>query len=138
MFNRLSGTLFLLLTGSLLQAQKGKTFGLISPVGNIKVNIVSAPQLQWSVFYGSQQVLAPSAIGLQLDNGEVWGKEMKALVSNKDQVNRKFAANFYKKDSITDRYNELRLVWKGNHGIIFRVYDDGAAYRFFSYSKDSL
>jgi alpha-glucosidase len=138
MLNRLSGTLFLLLAGIGGQAQKDKAFALSSPDGNIKVTIVTVPQLQWSVSYGSQQVLAPSGIALFLANGEVWGKDMKALVSNKEQVDQRFAANFYKKDSITDRYNELRLVWKGNHGILFRVYNDGAAYRFFSNSRDSL
>jgi len=138
MFYKSSLMVLFLLTGSHLHAQKEKTFALNSPDSNIKVNIVTGSQLQWSVAYGSQQVLAPSGIALYLGNGEVWGKDIKITRSGEKHVDRKFAANFYKKDSITDRYNELRLTWKGNHGILFRVYNDGAAYRFFSDSKDSL
>ncbi len=80
----------------------------------------------------------PSAIGVELGNGVIWGKEAKVGVPKETHADGKFAANFYKKDSITDQYNELSLSWKDGHGIIFRVYNDGAAYRFFSNSKDSL
>ncbi len=45
----------------------------------------------------------------------------------------------YKKDSIRDRYNQLTLTFpKAGYGIIFRAYDDGAAYRWMTKRKDSL
>jgi alpha-glucosidase len=129
---------FLLLTGSFLHAQTGKTVGVSSPDGNIKITIVTAPKLQWSISYGPQQVLAPSAIALSLGNGEVWGNDMKIAGSKTSEVSTKFAAHFYKKDSIVDQYHELRLTARGGYGIIFRAYNDGAAYRLVPDSKDSL
>ncbi len=130
--------LLLLMTGIGLHAQKGKDFAVSSPDGHIRVKIITSPQLQWSVTYDAQQVLAPSDIALTLGNGMVWGMEAKPAVPKEEHADGKFAAHFYKKDSITDKYNELRLSWKGSHGVIFRVYDDGAAYRFFSDGKDSI
>jgi len=138
MLNRLAGIILLLLSGLLLRAQKEKAYTVSSPDGHIRVNIVGKPQIQWSISYGSQQVLAPSTISLRLANGSVWGSSMKGVASHTQSMDGKFAANFYKKDSVIDRYNELRLTWDGDHGILFRVYNDGAAYRFFSDSKDSL
>ncbi len=45
----------------------------------------------------------------------------------------------YKKDSIRNRYNQLTLTFpKGGYGVIFRAYDDGAAYRWVTSRKDSL
>lgn len=130
--------LLLLMAGINLHAQKGKDFAVSSPDGHVRVKIIASPQLQWSVTYDGQQVLAPSDIALTLGNGMVWGMEAKPAASKEEHADTKFAARFYKKDSITDKYNELRLSWKGSHGVIFRVYDDGAAYRFFSDGKDSI
>ena len=45
---------------------------------------------------------------------------------------------FYKKDTITDNYTQLTLNCKGDYGVIFRVYNDGVAYRFFTKKKDSI
>jgi alpha-glucosidase len=47
-------------------------------------------------------------------------------------VNNVINTPFYKKDKVADNYNELTLTFKGDYGLIFRAYNDGIAYRFFT------
>lgn len=149
MSKRLTGILCLLLPVLPLLAQPGqpgRSFTLTSPDGHVLVHIVSSPQLQWSLFYDSQPVLAPSGIGVTVmpattsKTGETPGnrRQPKLISSKETNVDRKFAAHFYKKDSIADQYHELKLSWNNGQGILFRAYNDGAAYRQFFDSKDSV
>ena len=59
---------FSLLPCALLLAHKGKTYELKSPDGNIFVKVEASNKLQWSVQLKGQQIIAASAISLQLDN----------------------------------------------------------------------
>lgn len=122
--------------------QKGAPLLLFSPNGQIQIHITLSPDLQWSVTDGDAQVLAPSDLAINMQSGETWGQGEKKPVITVSEGHETFAAHFYKKDSITDIYRQLRLSWKnkgrGLHGIIFRAYDDGVAYRFFSEKADSF
>src|ERR1700731_127638 len=135
---KIIGLAFLLLLQKTFFAQETKRFELLSPGKKISLAIEAGPKLKWSLKMESQTILAPSAISIKLRDGEIWGSAAKILSSKTGHVNTKFAAIHYKKDSVTDNYNQLTLFCKGDYGIIFRLYDDGAAYRFFSNKKDSL
>ncbi|MCL2728162.1 MAG: glycoside hydrolase family 97 protein, partial [Bacteroidales bacterium] len=44
----------------------------------------------------------------------------------------------YKKASISLAYTQMRITFQGNWGVIFRAYDTGVAYRFFTTRKGEL
>lgn len=130
--------LFLSLVSFQLNAQKSKSFTLSSPDGNIQLRVDAGSKLQWSVTHQSQTIIAPSAVSLKLQSGEVLGDNTQVTSSKNEKVNNKIAALNYKKDTIEDNYAQLTLNCKGDYGIIFRAYNDGVAYRFFTKKKDSI
>jgi alpha-glucosidase len=121
-----------------LQAQKSKSFTLASPDGNIQLKVVADDKLQWTVTHQEQAIIAPSVISLTLQNGEVFGSNPQIKNSKSEKINNKIAALNYKKDTVDDNYSQLTLNCKGDYGVIFRAYNDGVAYRFFTKRKDSL
>ena len=119
-------------------AQKNKTYQLTSPDGKNIVKVETGDKLQWSVMNNSTEVIAPSSISMQLQTGEVLGNNAKITSSKTEKVNTSFNAIDYIKDIIPDVYNQLSLNCKGDYGIIFRAYNDGVAYRFFTKIKGQI
>jgi alpha-glucosidase len=128
--------IFFLASQSFLVAQKN--FQVSSPSGAVQVNVDVAATLRWSCSFKNRPIVAPSSISLALQSGEVLGASPKVASSKTDKIDTKFAAFFYKKDFVEDKYNQLTLNCKGDYGVIFRVYDDGVAYRFFTKRKGDL
>jgi alpha-glucosidase len=120
-----------------MQAQKGKTYELKSPDGNISVKVETGYKLQWSVQFKGQQIIAPSAISLQLDHA-VLGDNAVIISAPVKKINVIIHAINYKKTTISDQYNELTLNCKGDYGVIFRAYNDAVAYRFFIKKKEDV
>jgi alpha-glucosidase len=121
-----------------VNAQKLKSFQLKSPDGKITVTIDATKNLSWSVKHENTQVLLPSFISLSLSNGEVLGKNVVVANSKMSSIQSNISAAVYKKAIVADNYNQLVINFKNNYGVIFRAYNDGAAYRFTANRKDSL
>lgn len=119
-------------------AQKNKNYQLLSPDGNMILKIAAGDQLEWSVIDKTTPIVSPSAISLQLETGEVLGKKVAITSTKTEKVNTSFVPIHYKKNIITDIYNQLTINCKGNYGIIFRAYNDGVAYRFFTKKKGEI
>ena len=133
MKTRLSWSFFLmLLCPFVINAQKAKIYEVKSPNGAVVVKIEAGAKLQWSVQHKGQQLIMPSAISLVLQSGEVLGDNARVSLVKPLSVNTRFNAINYRKSVVMDVYNQLTLNCKGNYGIIFRVYDDAVAYRFFT------
>jgi alpha-glucosidase len=126
-----------LLSSVLLLAQKGKTYELKSQDGNISVKIEAGNKLQWSVQHKGQQIIAPSAISLQIGNA-VLGDNAAIVSAPSKKISAVINAINYKKATISDQYNELTLNCKGDYGVIFRAYNDAVAYRFFTKKKGEV
>jgi len=122
----------------MLHAQKNKTFEVRSPNANIVLQIEAGAKLQWSVMYKSEQIIAPSAISLQLIDGTTFGENPVVKSAKNVEINTSFNAINYKKATVTDHCNQLTLSCKGDYGVVFRVYDDAVAYRFFIKKKGEL
>jgi hypothetical protein len=127
------------LSGRVL-AQKDKVYDLASPGGATTISVtLGARGMMWSVHHSGQAVLAPSALALNLEGGEALDGRTGPVKVVREMKDEWILALHYKKDSIRNRYNQLTLTFpKGGYGIIFRVYDEGAAYRWVSSRKDSL
>jgi len=117
---------------AVISAPKAKAFELKSPDGSIVLKVEAGTKLLWSVQHKGQQLIEPSAVSLLLESGEILGDNAKVTASRTEGVNAKFDAVNYRKSVVTDIYNQLTLNCKGDWGIIFRLYNDAAAYRFFT------
>ncbi|MBC7889333.1 MAG: glycoside hydrolase family 97 protein [Ferruginibacter sp.] len=130
--------LLLLLTVSVVAAQKNKSFTLASPDGKIIVNLEAGTKMNWSVKHGQDLIIAPSAISLTLASTEVLGDNATVISSKNTTVNTVFNTPLYKKKSVMDHYNQLAINCKGDYSVIFRAYNDGVAYRFFTKKKGEI
>jgi alpha-glucosidase len=122
----------LLFSFSALFAQTPKIFHVKSPDGKIDLTISAGKTIQWSVNHEDTQVILPSSVSLQLGDGMVLGTDVSVKNAKPATVNRTINTPLYKKDKVTDNCNELTLTFKGDFGLIFRAYNDGVAYRFFT------
>jgi len=104
-------------------------FTVTSPGKLLTVKVSVDKDISWSVAGSGQTVIAPSVLSLSLVGEPVLGARPKVSHSKTVSVDAVIEAPVYKKKTITDRYNELRLDFKGNYSLLFRAYDDGVAYR---------
>jgi alpha-glucosidase len=119
-------------------AQSGKTYIVKSPDGKIAVNITAGANISWSVKDGDTEVITPSQIAMLLANGEVLGKNAVVKKAANSVINQVINTPIYKKDKVQDNCNQLTITFKGDYGLIFRAYNDGIAYRFFTQKKGEI
>jgi alpha-glucosidase len=129
--------LFILIYSTSLCAQKSKTFDIQSPNNNIQLHVEVGNKITWSVKDKDQTIIEPSTASLQLQN-EMLGDNAIITSSKTEKVNTTINAINYIKSTIDDNCNQLTLNCKNDYGIIFRVYNDAVAYRFFTKKKDSI
>jgi len=128
----------LLLSFSMLIAQNKNDLNILSPNGSISLHIETEEKLQWSVQHRGEQILAPSSISLQLEDGVVLGNNAEVLSSNTETISNVIHALFYKKTTIKDQYNKVTINFKGDFGVTYRVYDNAIAYQFFTKKKGEI
>ncbi|MDR0710882.1 MAG: glycoside hydrolase family 97 protein [Prevotellaceae bacterium] len=112
-----------------------KQFTLQSPSGLLKTEITISKTISYAVLHQGDAVLASSAISMSLADGTQWGVDPHLIKNTHASVKQDIASPFYKKSSVKDHYNELKLHFKGNYSVTFRAYDEGVAYRFEASSK---
>jgi len=113
-------------------AQSAKTFHVKSPDGKTDLTISAGKTIEWSVKHEDTEVILPSAVSLTLGDGMVFGTDASVKSAKPLAVNQDINTPIYKKNKISDHYNQLTLTFKGDYGLVFRAYDDGVAYRFFT------
>jgi alpha-glucosidase len=135
----LSGIFVLLFLGlSILFGQEKNSLEIKSPDGAVRVKVEAGAKLEWSVLDNGEQIIAPSAISLLLKEGDVLGDNAKITSSNTEKNSTVIAAINYIKANIPDDYNQLTINCKNGYGLIFRVYNDAVAYRFFTKKKGEI
>ncbi|MEO6151194.1 MAG: glycoside hydrolase family 97 protein [Mucilaginibacter sp.] len=115
-----------------------KTYTITSPANNISVTVKAGAKLEWQASLNGGMVIAPSIASLRLSGNEVLGENIKVASAKTVKVNSSFTANNYKKKTVIDNYTQLTLACKGDYAVIFRVYDDGVAYRFTTNRKKGI
>ena len=92
--------------------------------------------ISYSVFCDGKEILSPSPISLTIERAGVLGREPRLSGVKSRTVNDRIIPPVKEKRAvITDRFNEAALTFKGSYGLVFRAYDDGVAYRFFTKLK---
>src|SRR5260370_4060141 len=118
----------LLTTAGTATAQS--SYDLRSPDNRIEIRIRSAQHRRYDVLLKCRTLLQYVPLALDIDH-KALGVDPQVLAAKKltyDQtmeppVRQKFAR-------IRENYNELRLEMEGGYAVIFRAYNEGAAYRF--------
>jgi alpha-glucosidase len=139
MKKKLTGLVFvLLLICTLIKAQKNQIYEIESPDSSIILHIETGDRIQWSVQHKGQRIIAPSDISLELEGAIILGQNAVVRSDRSEKFNRLINAINYTKAEIPDNYNQLTLNCRNDYGIIFRVYNDAVAYRFFTQKKGEI
>lgn len=113
-----------------------KVYELKDISGKVQVNvIVNDKNVEYSVLHDNDVMVAPSPIFMKLTDGTAFGLNPKVKKISRRSVNETIYPPIYKKKSIKDLFNELTIDFKGGYSLVFRAYEDGAAYRFVSELK---
>ncbi|MDR2805824.1 MAG: glycoside hydrolase family 97 protein [Dysgonamonadaceae bacterium] len=123
---------FLTMCLSSISLFAGKVYTLHSPNGKLAVSIAIDKDIQYAVTHEKDEIIAPSVISLTLGDGKSFGKNPVLKKQDTKTVKATIQAVIYKKKQIADHYNEQVFTFKEGFLLIFRAYDDGAAYRFVS------
>ena len=128
----------LLLIGNASFAAKEKKYVLSSPDGTLKVEISAGNELAYQVMHGNDTILSHSNIGLVLENGTIVGKTPRITGERRRKIEDNIESPFYRFKEFVATGNELDLKLKGGFGIIFRAYNEGVAYRFYTTQSSDI
>ncbi len=116
-----------------------QSFKLLSPDKTIKVFIQTTSQLTYSIFTDDVQIIDASPIDMQLSNNISLSKALNIKSTKTKSISETIVAQIpVSRKSIPNIYNELTIQFKNNFAVIFRVYNDGIAYRIATSFKDSI
>ena len=124
----------MLLLGASLSA---KNFDLKSPDGRITVSVDTGKQVTYAVSCDGVPLLVNSALGIELaGTHDLSAQPVRHKASSEDRTFRPVVP--FKFSSIRDRYNALKLEFRGGWAVEFRAYDDGVAYRILTSEKGTV
>jgi len=128
---------FLCVCSSALHASD--SVSIYSPNGRIRVLVESGKELNFSISFDHRPLIFPSEIGLQPDVNTGVSRGMSFNRTTQEKIRSVIISPFPEKRArIPDNYNELTIRFNQPTGLIFRVYDDGVAYRWVSFFQDSI
>ena len=119
-------------------AAKEKKYVLSSPDGTLKVEISAGNELAYQVMHGNDTILSHSNIGLVLEDGTIVGKTPRITGERRKKIKDNIESPFYRFKEFVATGNELDLKLKGGFGIIFRAYNEGVAYRFYTTQSSDI
>ncbi|HWD89194.1 MAG TPA: glycoside hydrolase family 97 protein [Mucilaginibacter sp.] len=120
----------------LAQAQVGKK--LTTSMGRVRLEFMLdyEGRPNYSVYYGDQTVIKPSAMGFTLANDSAFDKHFDILGSEIIAVDETWKPVWGEVSSIRDHYNQVTIHLKQKNSpnrlmnIIFRVFEDGVGFRY--------
>jgi len=102
-----------------------------SPDKNLRLKVDVEQKILYSLFYKSKQLIKPSPISLTLSGNRILGENPQVLQVKRRSVDEQIIPTVRVKSKvIADKFNEMSIEFKNGFGLICRVYDDGATYRF--------
>ena len=106
------------------------SYDLRSPDGRIEIRVRTAGSIRYDVVLKGRAVLENCAFSLDVEHKKlgVQPKVIDAKPQSHDQIVEPVVRQKFAK--IRDHYNELRLIMEGGYAVVFRAYNEGAAYRF--------
>ena len=119
-----------LMTLILGEVKAARTESLLSPNGEIKVDITIADSLWFMVSKGDERIISSCSISLQLPKLQA-GASPRLKGVKKDHIDETLHNRVPIKNAITrNMASRLTLSFHGNYDVEFRAYDNAVAYRF--------
>ncbi len=110
-----------------------------SPDKKISLTVHFKNKITYTINYGNEIILQPSLIDILLVNGQRLsdnlGLQKKSIASFNEKI---ISPVPEKRKEITNNYNELVLQFVQPYTLVFRIYNDGVAYRIITRFKDSV
>ena len=107
-----------------------------SPDGRILLEVTAEDHISWTVSLDNSAVIEEAVISMTMDKDRVLGFKPVVKKVKVEQRNEIFEPQIPHRDAnIKSNYNEMTLDFKGSYQLVFRVYNDGVAYRFTDLSK---
>lgn len=123
----------------LVSAAAAQQHELTSPDGRTTVVLDAGDRLTWSLHRDGRLLVEPSPISMTLQSGRVLGPDARVASTDSRSVDTEIRPIVAEKNAVVpDRYEELRLTFQGDWGLVVRAYDDGVAYRFTTAFPDSV
>lgn len=120
--------IFICLSFNSLQGQT-----LLSPNGVLRLEIKTNPSLTWQLFLRDAPLTLAAPLSLTIEGAGTLGDNPVMLKSTPQTIQRNALPDVRQKSAIIpESFNELTITFKGDWGVIFRAYDEGVAYRFFT------
>lgn len=111
-------------------AQSAKTYKVYSPNQKIILDIRINQKIEYDLALNGRLLLKNSTMAMDVDHRKL-GANPQVLSTVPAAVNRERPVPVPQKFAVLrENYNELRLNFKDGYAVVFRVYDDGMAYRF--------
>jgi len=119
--------LVLILLPSLLWAQK--EYKLSSPDSRMNLNVSVGTSVSYSLSFDGETIISPSSVNLTVDNKSLCSSP-KVTGSKKRSFDEVLHPVYGKFKSLQNKFNELTVDFEGNFTMVFRMYNEGFAYRF--------
>ena len=110
-------------------AMAQQDYSLLSPDKRIEIKIHVADRLNYDLLFKGKALLEDSRLSINIDHVDLGlnPKVASARESSSDRVLEPAVRQKFAK--IRDHYNQLRLEMAGGLTVVFRAYNEGAAYR---------
>ncbi|MGB9836716.1 MAG: glycoside hydrolase family 97 protein [Candidatus Saccharicenans sp.] len=115
------------------QTKTPARISVYSPDKRVELVVELKNQVTYSVYFDQKLILSPSPVSLTINDGVVLGKKLVLENMSRQKIDEVIKPVVKEKRAlIKNNCEELRLKFRGNYGLIFRVYNDGVAYRFYT------
>jgi len=112
------------------EAKAQSSYSLQSPDGRVEIRVRAADRIKYDVLFKGKPLLQDAQLSMDIEH-KTLGASPKVLTAKQRTwdkmlepvVRQKFA-------KIHESYHELRLECDGGYAVVFRAYNEGAAYRF--------
>ena len=106
------------------------SYELSSPNQKIKLRIDVGSKIEYDLQFNRVPLLENSTLALDIEHRKL-GVAPQVLSATPSAVNRELRVPVPRKFAVLrENYNELRIVFKDDYVVVFRLYNEGMAYRF--------
>lgn len=122
--------LLLLIFSISLYVQGQNIHKLASPDGNIQISVNLSDKIYYDVICRNETLLKQCHLAMEIGDQELGTNPKMTKVSHKNIDESLKPVIPLKFSSVSNRYNQLLLDFKGGYSVEFRAFNDGIAYRF--------
>ncbi len=136
--NSMKTKLIILWVISFAQNLIAQNYKANSPDNLLEIEIIIEESIKWNLLSNGELIAGPSTISMTLEKqGNIGSKPVVKRISRLN-VNETLKTPVYKKSEVVNAYNQLNIEFKNGFGLIFRVFNDGVAYRLNTSFKNEI